>query len=162
MKTFQFLAQFNQWVNERLYGVISGVTEEEYRRNTGVFFGSLFQTCNHLLVLDRLWTTRLTGESSEDIKSVKDVVCPDFSQLLHARRAMDTKVIETVTGLESQDLEREFTFVIRASGRTATMKGQHMLLAMFNHQTHHRGQMHCVLTQFGYEIPGLDVPGFVR
>ena len=160
METFQFLARFNQWVNGRLYPVVAEMPEEEYRRELGAFFGSIHQTLNHLLILDRLWTSRFTGANVDDIESVRDVVHDDFASLRRARDAMDLHIIETVDGLRDANFTQSYTFTIRASGREATMVGRHMLLAMFNHQTHHRGQVHCMLTQQGYAVPGLDVPLF--
>ena len=162
MENFRFLGRFNQWVNGRLYPVVDELTEEQYRQETGAFFGSVHQTLNHLLVLDRLWTSRLTGANVDDIQSVRDIVADTFQGVREARNAMDEHIIETVDNLAVSNLEQSYSFRIRASGRDATMVGRHMLLAMFNHQTHHRGQVHCMLTQFGREVPGLDVPGFVR
>ena len=162
METFCFLARFNQWVNTQLYGVIVELSDEEYRREMGAFFGSIHQTLNHLLLLDRLWTSRFTGENVDDIDSVWDIVHQDFEGLRQARDSMDEHIIQTVAGLKEANLDQEYTFTVKASGRVATMIGRHMLLAMFNHQTHHRGQVHCMLTQQGYSVPGVDVPLFVK
>lgn len=61
MTGFRLLARFNQWVNERLYDCIAGLSDDAYRMDRQAFFGSIHHTLNHLLVVDRLWTGRLEG-----------------------------------------------------------------------------------------------------
>ena len=62
---FQQLAKYNQWANGRLYAAVLELPNELYRKPTGVFFGSLHGTLNHLLLTDRLWLKRLTGIGEE-------------------------------------------------------------------------------------------------
>jgi uncharacterized damage-inducible protein DinB len=59
---FEIYAAYNAWVNERLYDAASHIPDAEYRRDRGAFFGSLHGTLNHLLVGDRIWMRRFTGE----------------------------------------------------------------------------------------------------
>ena len=62
IENFRQLADYNHWANRRLYGAALEMPDEAYRRPTGVFFGSLHGTLNHLLLTDRIWLKRLTGE----------------------------------------------------------------------------------------------------
>ncbi|MBS0639098.1 MAG: DinB family protein [Acetobacteraceae bacterium] len=162
MENFRFMSRFNQWVNSRLYAVVGQLPEEQYRREMGAFFGSIERTLNHLMIVDRMWISRFTGDNTDDIQTARDILHPTFPGLLKAREAMDLYITATVDRLRGEDMDRSYTFVYKTSGTEGTMFGRHMLLAMFNHQTHHRGQVHCMLTQLGYEIPGLDVPPYVR
>jgi uncharacterized damage-inducible protein DinB len=95
-----------------------------------------------------------------DATSARHVIEDSLASLRKAREVMDLRIIEVIDGIEASLLSKTYSFTTLADGRHITMVGRHMLLAMFNHQTHHRGQVHCMLTQLGYSIPGLDVPVF--
>lgn len=62
MNHFPLMARFNQWANQRLYGSVAALSEEQYRAERGLFFGSVHRTLNHILVVDRIWTRRIDGE----------------------------------------------------------------------------------------------------
>ena len=162
MNDFQMLARFNQWVNARLYGVVGELTDSEYRQELGAFFGSIHATLNHILVIDHMWFGRFTGDSTEYIESVREILHEEFESLRRAREAFDAHIIEVVDKLGGEQLAKQYTFTLKASGRTRSMVGRHMLLTVFNHQTHHRGQVSCLLTQIGKSLPELDLPDFVR
>lgn len=68
MNDFQCLARFNRWANERLYGVVAGLSDADYRADRGAFFGSIHATLNHLLLGDRIWFGRIAGDVPEDIR----------------------------------------------------------------------------------------------
>ena len=160
MQDFRFLSMFNQWVNGRLYPVVEQLTEEEYKRDMGAFFGSIHGTLNHLLIIDRIQISRFTGDDTDDIKTARDILHDSFAGLRQARDAFDRHIIDSVAALDASALDQRFVFRTKAGNRDVEMIGRHILLAMFNHQTHHRGQVHCMLTQLGRSIPGLDVPLF--
>lgn len=160
MENFRFLARFNQWVNERLYSVVAALPDDEYRREMGAYFGSVHRTLNHILVIDRMQLCRFTGDSVDDIAAGDTILHASFADLQKARETMDRHIILSVDGLDESVLGKTYTFTAKATGRKVSMIGRHILLAMFNHQTHHRGQVHCMLTQLGHSVPPLDVPVF--
>src|SRR3954464_5749965 len=137
METFRFLARFNHWVNERLYSVVAEVPEAEYKRQAGAFFGSIHQTLNHVLVIDRVQLSRFNTDGPGDATSAWHVMNDSFAGLRAMREPMDMRIIETVDSLEDSILHKTYSFTTLAAGRHLTMIGRHMLLAMFNHQTHH-------------------------
>lgn len=162
MNDYELRARFNQWVNGRLFGVVADLTDSEYRRDLGAFFRSIHRTLNHLLLIDHMWFSRFTGDSTEAIETASDILHDDFDALRRARKEFDEHIIRVVDSLDDEALDRRYEFTMKASGNTMSMVGRHMLLTVFNHQTHHRGQVTAMLTQLERTIPGLDMPGFIR
>ncbi len=153
---FSLMARFNGWVNDRLYRVVATLPEAEYREDRGAFFGSIHNTLNHLLVVDRVWSSRIAGRE-HGIRSLDQILHADFEPLRQARKEEDARLIDLVDGLSDSALQEPVRYRrILGSGEQSTRR-DHILLTLFNHQTHHRGQVHALLTQAGHEIPPLDV-----
>ena len=153
---FEMLAAYNAWVNERLYGAAARIPDADYRRDRGAFFGSLHGTLNHLLVGDRIWMHRFTGEGGEP-KQLDGILYESFSELRGARRAEDARIIRYIAGLSERDLAGAIEY---RSTRSPARLEHHLaplLLHFFNHQTHHRGQAHCLLTEITGEAPSFDL-----
>lgn len=160
MNYFPLMARFNAWVNERLYDTISRLPEEEYARDREAAFGSIHNTLNHLLVVDRLWSGRIEG-TDRGIRSLDQILCDDFESLRAVRKAEDQHLIALVDGLSEERLGAPVSYRrIIGEGMEETRTG-HILITLFNHQTHHRGQVHAMLTQAGVVPPPLDVIFFL-
>jgi uncharacterized damage-inducible protein DinB len=158
---FRRLADYNNWANRRLYGAALELPEEQYRRRTGVFFGSLHGTLNHLLLADRIWLKRLTGEGDHP-SALDTILFEDRHELLRARMAEDARLKRVVDGLSEADLAAEVSYQT-TSGKPYQQKRQDILMHLFNHQTHHRGQAHsCCSILTGAEPPSLDLLQFQR
>ncbi|MDH5748883.1 MAG: DinB family protein [Rhodospirillales bacterium] len=162
MNDFQVLARFNQWVNGRLYGCAAQLSDEDYRADRGAFFGSVHATLNHILIGDRLWFGRIAGDVPAEIKSLDQILHDDPAALKAAREAMDERIIDIVDGLGDSGLDEEITFHQLSRPGDFIQPARRMLQTVFNHQTHHRGQVHCLLTQAGIEVPPLDVMIYLR
>jgi uncharacterized damage-inducible protein DinB len=142
-------------------GAALDMPEEQYRRPTGVFFGSLHGTLNHLLLADRIWLKRLTG-IGEHPDRLDTILYEDRKELLHARIAEDARLRDLVGSYEDADLTRTVSYRT-TSGRPYSQELQDILLHLFNHQTHHRGQAHaCCSIVTGREPPTLDLLAFQR
>jgi uncharacterized damage-inducible protein DinB len=158
---FKQLAAYNRWANGRVYEAALGLTDELYRRDVGVFFGSLHRTLNHLVLTDRLWLTRLTGEGKQPSR-LDQILYDDLADLARARIVEDDRIVKVIDGYDDAALERPHAY------RTTSGKPQEQLLAdillhLFNHQTHHRGQAHsCLSILTGAEPPTLDLLAFQR
>ena len=137
IKNFRQLANYNHWANRRLYAAALEMPDELYRRPTGVFFGSLHGTLNHLLVTDRLWLKRLTG-SGDHPDRLDTILFDDRQQLLRARIAEDARLERVVDDSSDADLTRPVAYQT-TSGKPYSQPLQDILLHLFNHQTHHRG-----------------------
>lgn len=156
-------AGHNSWANERLYDAAAKLSEADYRADRGAFFKSVHGTLNHLLVGDRLWMRRFTGEG--DAPSHLDaILCEEFTGLRAARRAEDQRIAYYIDGLDEAKLAGEFTYCTIMNPVTVTQVLAPALDHFFNHQTHHRGQAHCLLTATGGHdfAPSFDLILFQR
>ena len=155
------MARYNRWANERLYAVCGELPTGEYHRPRRAFFGSIHGTLSHLLVGDRLWLARIAGEAPPDLK-LDDRPYGTLDDLGAARVAQDQRIVELVdaTGEEAlPDLVRYCTVVRPEAVETPL----HLCwLHMFNHQTHHRGQVHDQLSQTTVPPPPLDLIYYLR
>jgi uncharacterized damage-inducible protein DinB len=158
---FRHLAAYNHWANLRLYGAALDMPEELYRRPTGVFFGSLHGTLNHLLLTDRIWLKRLTGRG-EHPDRLNAILYDDRQDLVRARMAEDARFNDLVARYSDADLTDAVAYQT-TSGKPYSQPLQDILLHLFNHQTHHRGQAHaCCSILTGTEPSSLDLLLFQR
>jgi uncharacterized damage-inducible protein DinB len=150
------MARFNAWANVRLYDCVSGLSEEDYRKDRKAYFGSIHHTLNHLLVVDRMWTGRLKV-TDHGIRSLDQILYDDFESLRRARREEDDGLVALVDGLSEDALQSPVTYRRMIGDGEHTTRRDHILITLYNHQTHHRGQVHAMLTQQGIDPPPLDV-----
>ena len=142
---YRMLAGYNAWCNERLYAVAAPLSDADYRADRGAFFKSLHGTLNHLLVGDRIWMRRFTG-AGELPASLDAILFEDFASLRAARRAEDARITRYIESLSDDDLAGTLRY--RTVVRPVEIE-QPLAPALdhfFNHQTHHRGQAHALLS----------------
>jgi uncharacterized damage-inducible protein DinB len=144
---YRTFAGYNAWCNERLYDAAATLLDTDYRADRGAFFKSLHGTLNHLLVGDRIWMIRFTGEG-ELPKSLDTILYENFDDLRAARRAEDAAISRYVAGLSEADLSRTIRFCTLSNPATFEQPLAPALDHFFNHQTHHRGQAHALLSSF--------------
>ncbi len=142
---YQMFAGYNAWCNERLYAAVATVSEAEYRRDRGAFFGSLHGTLNHLLVGDRIWMRRFTGVGQQP-PSLDAILHDDFESLREARRNQDVLIGRYIDGLSEEDLRGTLRYKTVVRPQTIEQPLAPALDHFFNHQTHHRGQAHALLS----------------
>jgi len=161
IENFKQLADYNHWANRRLYAAALALPDERYRHRTGVFFGSLHGTLNHLLLADRIWLKRLTGEGEHPLR-LDAILFEDRNELARARMAEDARLKRVVSGYSEADLAAAVSYKTR-SGAPHQQALKDILLHLFNHHTHHRGQAHaCCSILTGREPPSLDLLAFQR
>lgn len=152
---FERLALYNRWANRRLYAAAAELPDADYRADRGAFFKSVHGTLNHILVADRVWLRRLTGEGPQP-PSLDAILHDDLPGLTAAREAEDARILAHVQGLD--DARLAGTLVYRTmAGDPFEQPLALVLTHIFNHQTHHRGQAHTLLTQMGRAAPPLDL-----
>ena len=161
MNNIALMARFNAWVNERVYDCVAGLSDAAYREDCKAYFGSIHNTLNHLLVVDRLWTSRIKGRN-HGIESLDQILHDDFESLRAARQAEDAALIELVDSLSEEELQGPVTYRRMIGDGSHTTRRDHILITLFNHQTHHRGQIHAMLTQQEIDPPPLDVIYFLE
>ena len=142
---YQMFAGYNRWCNERLYEAAAKVSEADYRADRGAFFKSLHGTLNHLLVGDRIWMRRFTG-AGELPPSLDAILYEDFEALRAARVSEDMKIVRYVDRLSEADLSGTIRFRTFVRPQTIEQPLAPALDHFFNHQTHHRGQAHALLS----------------
>lgn len=158
---FKQLAAYNKWANARLYAAALDLSDQSYRLHIGVFFGGLHGTLNHLLLTDRIWLKRLTGEGDHP-NELDAILYEDRFKLARARIAEDERLIRVVEGYDEAMLQALHSYKTTSGMPQSQILGE-ILLHLFNHQTHHRGQAHaCLSILTGGEPPSLDLLVFQR
>jgi len=155
------MAAYNRWANARVYAAAAELTEEDFHRDTGAFFKSMKGTLNHILVTDRIWMKRFTGEG--EAPATLDTILHDGLEALRlAREAEDRRIVEWIGSLSEKALAGRFTYMTVTDMRTVSQRLAPALAHLFNHQTHHRGQAHTILTALGRPSLALDLIYFQR
>jgi len=152
---FATLARYNRWANRRLYDACAGLSAADYHGARPAFFGSIHATLNHILVGDRVWLGRLTGTAA-GITALDQILHPDLAGLRAARAAEDDRIIGLVDAMDAAELDRVLDYQSFVSGPQRTSR-RWALTHLFNHQTHHRGQVHDMLSQTPVPPPPLDL-----
>ncbi len=160
LEHLRLMARYNKWANDRVSTVISAIDEADYMKPRDAFFGSIHGAVNHLLLVDRLWRGRMIG-NPYPAAALNEIVCEDRKTFMHERDLENDIIIDFVDGLSSADIEGEFSYTTY-SGVDGTDKRRIVLAHMFNHATHHRGQVHALLTQVPSDPPPLDLIYFMR
>jgi uncharacterized damage-inducible protein DinB len=158
---FEMLASYNAWANERIYDAAARLPREDYRADRGAFFGSLHGTLNHILIGDRIWMHVFTGVGVKPLQ-LDAILYDSFDELRAARRAEDKRIIHYIGGLSAPGLAGTVHYKTIRSPANIEQHLTPLLVHFFNHQTHHRGQAHCLLTGFTGEAPSLDLVIFQR
>lgn len=153
---YAMFAAYNAWANERLYDKAATLSDADYRADRGAFFHSVHGTLNHLLVGDRVWMQRFDGAGAIP-PSLDAILYDDFASLRAARRAEDARITRYVAGLTEADLTRRIRYRSLSNPANIEQELWPALDHFFNHQTHHRGQAHCLFTQITGEAPSFDM-----
>lgn len=158
---YVMLAAYNRWANRRLYDAAARLADADYRADRGAFFKSVHGTLNHLLVADRIWMRRFTGEG-DALGRLDAILHEDLRSLRAAREAEDERIIRFVGALTEADLKSQVRYRTIVDPMTFEQERAPALDHFFNHQTHHRGQAHCLLTAIAGDAPSFDLVMFQR
>lgn len=153
---FASLARYNLWATRRLYEQIDVLPEADYREDTGLFFRSIHGTLNHLLVAgDRVWYRRFAEGVSPQGVQLSDELETERSALKDALLRSAERWCVLLGRLTAAQFSGSIAYT--------TMRGTPVVLPLaatlghvFNHGTHHRGQITAVLTARGHTSPELD------
>ena len=161
---YRKLARYNQLMNRKLYQAAGKLDDSERKRDRGAFFRSIHGTFNHLMLADRVWMLRFTGDEARfalrdrdgkviALRSMAHELYEDFGELTHQREQIDGQIVAWAEGLSSEALERTLAYKM-SSGVERSHPLWWALGHFFNHQTHHRGQVTTLLSQAGID-PGV-------
>jgi uncharacterized damage-inducible protein DinB len=160
---FVMFAGYSRWANARLYAAAAKLSDKDYRTPHGAPLASLQGRLSHLLVADRVWMRRFTGAGPEH-KSLDELPFDNLPALADARRQEDERIIAWVAGLTETALTATITYRPLSGSTSVTQPLGPVLAHFFNHQTHHRGQAHGLLTAIAGDkaAPQLDLIYFQR
>jgi uncharacterized damage-inducible protein DinB len=148
---FVMMANYNAWANARLFRMAGALGDDLYRKEVGAYFKSLHGTLNHLLSADRIWMHRLTGTGDHPDR-LNAILFDDLPSLHAARVKEDGRIIGFVQGLDEPAFEEVLEYRT-LNGMPQRQRRREILAHLFNHETHHRGQAHAILTVLGVAEP---------
>ena len=158
---YRMFGHYNSWANARLYEAVARLSTEQYRADRGAFFKSVHGTLNHLLATDRIWMQRFTGEGVAPDR-LDAILFEAFGELRVAREAEDRRIVDFVDGLDDRRIAGTIKYRRVSSPEQFEQQLGPALAHWFNHQTHHRGQVHALLTGLVGNAPELDLLLFQR
>src|SRR5664279_2160524 len=137
---YRMFGHYNAWANQRLYDAAARLSTEQYRADRGAFFKSVHGTLNHLLVTDRIWVHRFTGEGDAPNR-LDAILFETFDELRAAREAEDRRILHFVAGLDDRRIEGTIKYRRVSSPEEFEQSLAPALAHWFNHHAHHRGQV---------------------
>lgn len=155
------MARYNRWANSRLYAACSDLDDAEYYKPRQAFFGSIHGTLSHLLVGDRLWLARIDGRAPPHSR-LDEQPCASFEALKDAREEEDARMIRVTEEMTEHGLDGTVHYRRLIPPGEASTPLHLCWLHMFNHQAHHRGQVHDQLSQTDVPPPPLDLIFYLR
>jgi uncharacterized damage-inducible protein DinB len=158
MNYYTAISTYNQWMNQKLYAVCADIPDVDRKSDRGAFFKSIHGTVNHILVADLIWLGRFTQQPF--LAQLDKELYSDFSELRVQREQLDRTIIEWAQNLTPDWLNAELKYN-NSYGFTRTLPNWLLVTHMFNHQTHHRGQLTTLLNQMGYESGVTDLPAML-
>lgn len=151
------MARYNVWQNGSQSAVLAQISPAELKKNRKAFFGSIMATCNHLLWADQIWMSRIDGGMAptggiEDSVDLHD----DVQLMLGDRMRTDARITRWAEKLTHVQLVGPLVWT-NSQGKSKTMSKAICIAHFFNHQTHHRGQIHAMLTAAGKSVGPTDL-----
>jgi uncharacterized damage-inducible protein DinB len=165
--SFQRLALYNQWMNASVYQAAEKLSASELNENRGAYFGSIIGTLNHIMVGDIFWFKRFADhllafnslDCFRDIakpESLNSIVYADLTSLKKAREIMDKYIVLFADELTDDLLSGSLKYT-DSKGNESVRNVGYLLQHVFNHQTHHRGQLSTLFSQCGVDIGVTDM-----
>jgi uncharacterized damage-inducible protein DinB len=154
----RMMAAYNTEMNRRLFEASARLSDEQRRMDRGAFWGSIHGTLNHILWGDTIWMSRFDGWASPALPQ-KQSACliDDFDRLALARAKADARIADWAARVDAVWLAAEQAWFSGAAQRELRMNRGLLAVHFFNHQTHHRGQAHALVTAAGETTGDTDL-----
>jgi uncharacterized damage-inducible protein DinB len=152
--TLRSMAYNNAWANHRLLSACASLTQAEFEAPRTSFFPSIQATLNHILVVDRFYIDALEGGTLGPAAWTNPVPCPTLAELRPAQFAVDRRLIAWCNSMDEAGPER--IICVHRETRVQSERADRLLLHLFQHQIHHRGQAHAMLSGTRVSPPQLD------
>ncbi len=157
---FQLLAKYNTLANHKLYEACAQLSDRERKQIRPAFFKSIHGTLNHIMIGDRIWLGRFEGKSIPST-NLDAILYKDFEELWQVRQAEDRQIENFAASLTEDFLSSTIQYT-NNSGRVCNDPVDLLVAHFFNHQTHHRGQVHNMINQTEIAPPSLDMHRIIR
>ena len=152
-------ARYNAWANQRIYAACAGLSHEERILDRRGFFKSIHGTLNHILLSDLIYRERLEKKPTT-FSRLDEILHDDFDELRSAHGAQDQWYIEFSDAMDPAELDGTLSFDTVETGEYFSLPLRQCLTNLFEHQIHHRGQTHHMLSHAGIDPPPLDFVKF--
>ncbi|GGL59211.1 DinB family protein [Wenxinia marina] len=154
----RLMARYNAWQNDGLSRVVTAMPPAELTEERGAFWGSILGTLNHLLWGDAMWLSRFAGTPAPSV-GMKEAptMTPTAAEWAARRKGLDQTILTWADGLRDLDLAGDLTWYSGLRKAEVTRPLGPLVVHFFNHQTHHRGQVHHMLTAAGHSLPDTDL-----
>jgi uncharacterized damage-inducible protein DinB len=154
----RMMAAYNAEMNRRLYGAAAGLSDAERRADEGAFWGSIMGTLNHLVWGDQMWMARFAGWPKPTVTQADSATLYDDFASLRAERERIDAALETWSETVTEEwLAGDLTWYSGSARREMSRPRAPLLVHLFNHQTHHRGQVHALLTRHHAKTGDTDI-----
>jgi len=156
-------ARYNAWANIRIYNALRHLGDDERKADRKAFFGSIHNTMNHVLLADLIYRKRLEKKPTVHTR-LDEVLHEDFGALEAAHRTNDIWYVAFCAGMSQEELDAQLTFTAVGMDREEifSLPMKLCLTNLFQHQIHHRGQVHQMIAEAGHYPPPVDVVKFGR
>ena len=154
----QMMARYNAWQNQSLFQAAAGLTDSAREMDRGAFFGSIRATFSHLMWADLIWIARFEGAEGQGGTIAASPDRYDWPTLCAERPKLDARIAAWSWMVTQDELDGEIRWHSFALGRDLAKPTAVCVAHLFNHQTHHRGQVHAMLTAAGERPDDTDIP----
>lgn len=159
----RMMASYSAEMNQRLYAAAGRLSDDQRRQNRGAFWGSIHGTFSHLLWADHIWMSRFDGwEAPLSSQQQSAEIYSTFAELQAVRHETDQKILRWADRVDEAWLGQHLTWFSRSVNGEFTLPRGILMVHFFNHQTHHRGQAHALITAFGEKTGDTDLMLFPK
>ncbi|MCE8008605.1 DinB family protein [Aestuariivita sp.] len=152
------MARYNAWQNHSIYHAAAGLDEAARELDRGAFWGSIRKTLAHLAWADQIWIARFDGGNGPDLGGMEAMEQYGWSDLWTLRPQLDARIAAWAQFAQEDELTGDLTWHSGFLGQDLTRPKALCVVQLFNHQTHHRGQVHAMLTAAGARPEDTDLP----
>jgi uncharacterized damage-inducible protein DinB len=152
--TLRVMAYNNAWANHRLLSACAALSQAEFEAPRTSFFPSIQATLNHILIVDRFYVDALEGGTLGPAAWANPVPCPTIAELHPAQSVVDRRLIAWCNSMDESGPNQ--TIRVHRETCVQTERADRLLLHLFQHQIHHRGQAHAMLSGTKVPPPQLD------
>ncbi|ABD55299.1 DinB family protein [Jannaschia sp. CCS1] len=152
------MARYNAWQNQWMFQACDGLTPAQRMQDIGLFWGSIQGTLSHAHWGDMIWISRFDGGDGPEAPLTETATAYDWPALMALRPKLDARIAAWAWSTDDSDFDGDLSWYSGAVGRDMTMPRAICAMQLFNHQTHHRGQVHAALTQLGVKTTDTDLP----